>query len=232
MRALLAFLLVLTPSLSTRAARNFVAASSQRITASSAVVTSPPMTFSCFFRPASLTANATLVGIYNTSVDDGYYLILRGNDAGDPLAATANQATVSSGSATTGTSGITTGVWYHGAAVYVSTSNRSVFLDGAKFTNNTSATPSGLARTTIGAFTAAGTIAFFDGAIAEVGIWNAALADAEIASLAAGVSPLRIRPSALVLYVPLWRDISDYRGGVSLTNYSTTAADDHPRRYR
>ena len=42
-----------------------------------------------------------------------------------------------------------------------------------------------------------------DGLLAEVGVWNVALTDAEVASLAAGVSPLRIRRANLVAYWPL-----------------------------
>ena len=42
----------------------------------------------------------------------------------------------------------------------------------------------------------------FDGEIAEVGVWKAQLDDAEVAALAAGVSPLLIRPESLWLYYP------------------------------
>jgi hypothetical protein len=41
-----------------------------------------------------------------------------------------------------------------------------------------------------------------------VGIWNVALSDQEVASLAGGVHPTRMRPGALVAYWPLWGDES------------------------
>jgi hypothetical protein len=53
-----------------------------------------------------------------------------------------------------------------------------------------------------------------DGRTAEVGIWNAALTAAEIASLAKGMTPDKIRPQSLVFYAPLVRDLIDVRGGL------------------
>ena len=58
--------------------------------------------------------------------------------------------------------------------------------------------------------------AHLDGRMAHIGIWNVVLSAAEVAALAAGVSPLRIRPSALVAYWPLWGNSSpepDWAGG-------------------
>jgi hypothetical protein len=47
-----------------------------------------------------------------------------------------------------------------------------------------------------------------NGRIAEAGIWNVALSDREVAALASGVHPARMRPDALVAYWPLWGDDS------------------------
>lgn len=223
-------LLALTLALPAWAGRNFEAAAGSRLSTETAVA-DVPMTFACFFRPNLLTTTGVLVGIFATN-DDGHYLMFRGATAGDPLSASSNDSGVSAAEAVTGTSGITSGVWYHGAAVYAATNDRRVFLDGVKSTNSTNVTPSGFVRTSVGAFMGAANSTFFDGDIAEVAIWNVALTDDEIASLSRGLSPLKVRPASLVFYVPLWRDVFDYRASLSITSNNTVPTETHPRRYR
>ncbi len=69
------------------------------------------------------------------------------------------------------------------------------------------------------------------GQIAEVGIWNVALTDAEIASLADGMTCDKVRPQSLVFYAPLVRDLQDVRGGLTITNNNTATVANHPRVY-
>jgi len=54
------------------------------------------------------------------------------------------------------------------------------------------------------------------------------LTGSEIASLAKGISPRRIRPGSLRFYAPLVREAIDIVGGVALTVNGAVAAD-HPR---
>ena len=84
-------------------------------------------------------------------------------------------------------------------------------------------TPASINRTSIGKrdnvsadrnFGSTGT-----GYLADVGIWNVALTDAEVLSLSKGVSPLKVRPSALVLYCPL------YGGGSTEPNLISAATE-------
>lgn len=89
--------------------------------------------------------------------------------------------------------------WHHACGVWTSASSRAAFIDGGnKGTNATSTTPSGIVSTAIGqaSFNAGGSIA-------DVAIWNVALSDAEVLALARGMSPMLVRPSALVAYWPL-----------------------------
>ena len=72
---------------------------------------------------------------------------------------------------------------------------------------------------------------FFDGLIAEVGIWNAALTAAEVASLAKGMTCDKVRPNALVAYFPLIRDLTEIRGGLAVTNNNSATVANHPRVY-
>lgn len=70
-----------------------------------------------------------------------------------------------------------------------------------------------------------------DGLIAEVGIWNAALTAAEIASLAKGMTCDKVRPQSLVFYAPLVRDLIDQKGGLPITNNNGATVANHPRVY-
>jgi len=67
--------------------------------------------------------------------------------------------------------------------------------------------------------------------IAEVGIWNAALTQPEIASLAKGMTCDKIRPQNLVFYTPLVRDLIDQKGGLVITNNNAATVAAHPRIY-
>jgi len=69
------------------------------------------------------------------------------------------------------------------------------------------------------------------GTIAEPAIWNVALTDAEIASLAAGFTPDQIRPQSLQFYAPLVRNLIDVRGGRTITNVGSATVATHPRIY-
>ncbi len=70
-----------------------------------------------------------------------------------------------------------------------------------------------------------------DGLMAEVGIWNAALTAAEVASLAKGMTCDKVRPQSLVFYAPLVRDLIDARGGRAITNNNGATVAAHTRVY-
>ena len=70
-----------------------------------------------------------------------------------------------------------------------------------------------------------------NGLIAEVGIWNAALTAEEVASLAKGMTCYKVRPQSLVFYAPLVRDLTDQKGGLTITNNGGATVANHPRIY-
>jgi hypothetical protein len=72
--------------------------------------------------------------------------------------------------------------------------------------------------------------AWSTGGFAELAVWTETLNAAEIASLAKGFTPDKIRPSSLMLYLPLVRDIGDPVAAATLTDASSTVTD-HPRVY-
>jgi hypothetical protein len=195
----------------------------------SAVVTGVPLTLACWFNPDNVTANMAPISVSANTGTEIHRIQLAGAVAGDPVRAqSAGGGTTVQGSSATGYSAST---WQHAAARFSANNNRRAYLNGVGGTANTaSVTPTGLNRTNIGCSYAAGvTATFMAGLVAEVGIWNVALDDAEIAALAKGFRPSLIRPSNLVLYVPLVREIADYRDGLTVTSSGPVVAN-HTRR--
>jgi len=129
----------------------------------------------------------------------------------------------------------TVNTFFHVAGVFTSSISRTPYFNGSAGTTNTdSVTHSSLPDTTsISAFFDGNStpLQYFLGDIAEVGIWNAALTAAEIASLAKGMTPDKIRPQSLVFYAPLVRDLIDQKGGRAITNTNSATVANHQRVY-
>jgi hypothetical protein len=105
----------------------------------------------------------------------------------------------------------TSGTWAHACAVFSSSTLRAAYLNGGgKGTNTDSRTPPGLNRTVIGAryLSGGGKDFFTNGDICDAAIWDIALSDSEVASLASGTSPLSIQASNLKAYWKLCGDAS------------------------
>jgi hypothetical protein len=209
-------------------AYQFTTASSQYLRVPSAVVTTTPLTMACWFNPNNTTSNLALVCINGEiGAADRYGLFALGGVAGDPLRADTN----GNFSAQT-TVGFQASTWQHAAGVWPDTNSRTVYLNGGNSVTHTGlATPASLAATAIGARFSGSYGLFMAGLIAEVGIWNAALTAAEIASLAKGMTCDKVRPQSLVFYAPLVRDLIDAKGGLTITNNNTATVANHPRVY-
>ena len=105
-----------------------------------------------------------------------------------------------------GAGSLTTGAWHHVAGTRDATNVR-VYRDGSL--DGSAAGGAGLDTSldfVIGARSASGIP--FDGRIAEVAVWNAALTAAEIAALAKGLSPQMVRRTRLAAHYPLWGNSS------------------------
>lgn len=201
----------------------------QYLIGGSAPVSAVPLTIACWF-----IGNNTLTGAAVSLGTNGgtarYSIVPAGTAAGDPIQVGVTNSAGTGVNATTST-GWSSGVWNHACGVYASTTSRSAYLNGGgKVTETTSITASA-DRTLIGARINSGAVgAFFSGRVADVGIWNIDLTDAEVASLATGMSPLLIRPQSLVFYAPLYRNFVDYKG-MSLTNTGSATVVDSNRHY-
>jgi hypothetical protein len=211
-------------------AYNFTAASSQYLSVDSAPATTAPLTIAAWFFP---TANAagTICSIGVTSGTNRQQIFY------DPEVLArrrfaANSVDNSGQSEASVDNTITLNAWQHGAGVFTSATERRAYYNGSAGTVNTvSRIPSGLDTITIGGRWNTTLGSLQTGRTAEVGIWNAALTAAEIASLAKGMTPDKIRPQSLVFYAPLVRDLIDVRGGLTITNNNSATVAAHPRVY-
>lgn len=202
---------------------------SDYIEATSAVLTGVPLTMACWFNSDSATLTQTLFSISDEDADQHFSLRAAGAVTDDPVQCFTNASNARAPAS--GTAGYQANTWHHAAGVFAAVNSRRAFFDGVGGTTTTgSSTPTGLDRTGIGfRYITSVRSQRTDGRIAECGIWNVALDDAEIAALAKGYRCSLIRPQNLVFYVPHVREAIDHARGLSLTTSGAVVAI-HPRR--
>ncbi len=214
-------------------ARLFDRSNSENLRADSTPVTDWPFTMACFFRSDSLTVNQSLLWIGNDGSDFEYFdLTASGADSGDKVKISVRDSSSSPNVAETSIA-YTADTWHHACAVIdnVASDHFKVFLDGEnKGVSVGTRTPDGVDRVSIGANDRVTAINYMSGAIAEIAIWNVALTEAEVAILATGIRPWKVRPQNLVMYPPLIRDDDeDIVGGLSFTAIGSPTIAPHPR---
>jgi hypothetical protein len=194
-------------------------------------ITAVPITVSCWFFANNNTVNMALVVLENDSGTHRFDLQALGATTGDPIQS--GTAAGGSSSFARSTTGFAANTWNHACGVFSTINSRTAYLNaGGNATNNGSQIPTGISLLKIGALNLSGTnVSFFNGSIAEVGIWNAALTVAEIASLAKGMTCDKVRPQSLVFYAPLVRELIDQKGGLAITNNNGATVANHTRVY-
>jgi len=219
-------------------ARLFDSGSSENLAVGSAVISGHPFAFVSWFRVTNITADHAIVSI--ADVDAAFYfgLLAAGDDAGDFLKARAYDG----GADYDAESSIayTANTWQHGCAIFVSTTDRRVFLNGgSKGTNVQNHDVENLDRTTIGVSADTSPAGYCDGDIAETAIYDLSAwpgatdsdkADAFeriLPSLAKGFSPL-FWLLGLKAYWPLIRGLNDKTGGYNMTANGSVIST-HPR---
>lgn len=200
-------------------ARGFSSASSEFLDVNSAPLGAAPTVFSmaCWFNVSDVTTYQTLICHADTNVANFAVLSVDATPSGT-VGFLSREAAGSSATANTSTTA-TNDTWHHALGVHASITDRTAYLDGAGAgTSVTSMSLSGHDQLSIGRTGSVSNETYVNGNVAEVALWNVALTAADAASLAAGFSPLMVRPSGLVFYAPLIRDEDrDLRGGLSLT---------------
>lgn len=201
-------------------ARSFTASSSQYLSNANAIVTAYPFTLACWFNPNTVDDSDTLISIGDTgSNNDVWILVADGTTAGDPVSFTSRAAGTTRTASTS--TGFSASVWQHAVAVGVSSTSRTVYLNGGSSgSNTTDSTPANLDTTAIGVRATLTLANYMNGLIAEAAIWNTNLTVDEVVVLSRGVSPLLIRPGLLIAYWPLIGGYSpeiDLVGSFSMT---------------
>ncbi len=209
-------------------------ATSTRYLNFNAPATTWPITMACQFNPKNITTGMMLMYIGNKLGTSRFLLAANGDVAGDPLAAGVSNST-NTVVLVNSTSGYSANIWSHACGVFESASSTSVYLNGANSATNTTALGGSLTNINTGAvgmqWVSNSVASLASSLIAEVGIWNAALTAAEIASLAKGMTCDKVRPQSLVFYAPLVRDLIDAKGGLTITNNNGATVANHPRIY-
>jgi hypothetical protein len=186
---------------------NFTAANSRYLSAGQSA-TASPLTLAAWIRPTATGGNQTAVSVHASSNSDRCSIGVTSSATRKIRAPHVNDG----GAAQTleSTASFTDGQWCHACGVFTSTASRTVYLNGGSSASGTTniGSLSAFNTTLVGANIASGSIGtYFNGDIAEVGIWNAALTAAEVASLAKGMTCDKVRPESLVFYAPLVRDL-------------------------
>lgn len=125
--------------------------------------------------------------------------------------------------------------WTHVGGVFASNASRTSYMDGVASTPDTTSVNVTADSLRVGARVSAGSEGvYFNGDLAHVAIWAAALSTAEMLMLAKGLSPLLIRPGALLRYFPMddnSLDLYDVIGGYRLARNGTPSIANFKRAF-
>ena len=216
--------------------RSFDGTSGNYLNVETPVVTAPPFSMFAWYYSTSSSQNQTLIclGGRNAAFTEprGFKLAILSESGYQGIYAESRQNnTVPRAVSSTVPTG---SVWQNGCGVWAGIADRRAFLNGgSKGTNTTSLTVTAgdVLRTAVGLTRELGNFAGMIGQIAHPAIWDVALTDDEVAMLGAGLSPLRVRPESLVMYLPyLGRDGPeiDIARGRTLAVTGATASSNEP----
>lgn len=193
-----------------------------------------PVTISAWYKtPTTSWTTAEAIAVFTDSADGNSAIGVIISNTGLPSAVIRNSA--GNQSASSWATAIFANTWYHIVGVFTSgvSGGRRVYVDGVAGTAGTGSltvTFSDCNSVQIGRRIAAEARAA--GEIAEVGMWNAQLTDAEIVSLYDGLTPVSVRPQNLFFYTPLVRESHELRYNHTRTVSGTPTATSHIRVYQ
>lgn len=165
------------------------------------------VTLATWVRFASKTANMAILGGFSGSGTYNAGLYLEYLHSNNTIRATCYIGTAWYSASTAAPDA---GKWFHLAGKFSSGTSRKVYLNGVSMnTSSTSVSWEPLEYFLIGAYgtlTTAG--AGLDGEMEHAAVWNTNIDDSDIAKVARGVSPLKVRPDRLTGYWSLY-DLND-----------------------
>lgn len=210
-------------------AYNFVAASNQYLefTLGSQITALTPMTMAVWFKRNGIASSAVAIGEKTNNHRNGIITDLNGAARAvviGPLATAFVNPPIPTADNT----------WIHVCGVFACSTSRTAYLNGANPETNTAniGTQNAPTYVMVGARYNVSVGSYWNGDLAEVGIWNAELTADEIASLAKGMPCSLIRPQNLALYMPLIRNLQEIMENPTITNNNGAAVTSHPRIYR
>lgn len=203
--------------------------SNQWLNHTTPVISGTPFSVSCWFNPDGLTTQGTFWWEGEAgSASDYHELQFAGDVAGDPIRAGTRNGTFNSANSSAGPGAAN--AWYQAAGVWTSSTDRKAYFNGGnEGSNTTDRTPDFIDESAIGRTNDSTPGNYFDGSIAEMGIWNVALTPAEIATLGKGYSVLFVRPQSLVDWIPLFKsEDTGFKTRRAFTANGTPTVDTHP----
>lgn len=206
-------------------AYSFTAASSQYLSTISSPASGSPMTISIWAKPTASNTAAISVGVSGGTHRN--QLTVAGSNFWS--ATQVGSTTTANANGTSAAINNTRNI----CGVFNSSTSRNIYVDGVLEGSNTQniGTQNAADSIIIGSRYNTTLGSYYSGWIAEVGIWNAALTAAEVASLAKGMACDKIRLQNLVFYAPLVRDLVDQKNGRAITNNNSATVANHPRIY-
>lgn len=130
----------------------------------------------------------------------------------------------------------TAGQWNHLCVAADSATSRRVYINGALITTHTASIsmPNNMHTVAIGRGLLDGSDdtswdVLTSGYVAEQAVWSSALTGDQVASLAKGFSPRRVKIKTLLHYTPLIRAMNDTAKGNISTTAGSLTVQNHPR---
>lgn len=178
-----------------------------------------PLTICAWFKASNASAYNPVADVDNTGT--AYNILTHFGNSSQELAARSQSGGTAYNAVSSST--MTDNNWHHGAAVFVSSSSRKVYLDGGSLGTNTNAVDGGTSYVSVGRLSTLSL--YFGGKISHVAIWGAELSAGDIALLAAGMPASSVQPGSLLGFWPLYEDALDDAGSNDLTAYNSPSFD-------
>jgi hypothetical protein len=206
---------------------SFTAASSQYLTEDYNFSVNMPIAMSCWIKiSATPSATQRIMGVQAFQCTNGRMTMII--DTSRRILAT--HVTKTNSYTATSFVSVQLNTWTHVLTRFTNDLSRNAFVNGASGSNSTQAV-GGQDPFTVIQIGASNYSVFFDGSIANVGIWERFVTNDEITSLAKGIACNKINNNNLVFYAPLIRNLNDLKGGQITNMNGSTQSSDHPRIY-
>ena len=190
-----------------------------------------PYTFVAWVKASAFVAQGGILSVANSAASPQHSYL--GVNANGTVFVSEITGALSGAARTTVTAAASAGsAWFHAAGVFSAAAARTAYIDGVGtgvnttnvgITSNPQITFIGVRPSAVAATKLTGVSS--DLLVAHAAVWNTALRPDQIGALAAGVSPLRIAPNALIRYWPMTNGAETDTTPELINNIRTSVAD-------